>query len=58
MRGLPELFVFLVIVLALFLRGASLPAAASWSSSGCRPCPARSGCSGRAAIAAVVGVAC
>ena len=38
--------------------GRACPAEANWSSGDSRPCPAPSGCSGRPAIAAVVGVAC
>ena len=48
LRGLSELFVFLVIVLALFLRGREPARAAARSSrSGCPSCRGPSDCSGR-----------
>ena len=47
-RGLPELFVFLVIVLALFLRGASLPGRGELVEKRLPAVPDRNGCSGRA----------
>ena len=44
LRGLPELFVFLVIVLALFLRGASLPGRGELVEKRLPAVPGRSGC--------------
>ena len=57
-RGLPELFVFLVIVLALFLRGASLPGRGELVERRLPAVPRPERLLRPTAIAAVVGVAC
>jgi branched-chain amino acid transport system permease protein len=57
-RGLPELFVFLVIVLALFLRGASLPGRGELVEHRLPAVPRPERLLRPTAIAAVVGVAC
>jgi branched-chain amino acid transport system permease protein len=57
-RGLPELFVFLVIVLALFLRGASLPGRGELVEKRLPAVPRPERLLGSATIAAIVGVVC
>ena len=58
LRGLPELFVFLVIVLALFLRGASLPGRGELVEKRLPAVPRPERLLRPSAIAAIVGVAC
>jgi branched-chain amino acid transport system permease protein len=58
LRGLPELFVFLVIVLALFLRGANLPGRGELIERRLPAVPRPERLLRPTAIAAVVGVAC
>ena len=57
LRGLPELFVFLVIVLALFLRGASLPGRGELVEKRLPAVPRPERLLRPSAIAAIVGVA-
>jgi branched-chain amino acid transport system permease protein len=57
-RGLPELFVFLVIVLALFLRGASLPGRGELVEKRLPAVPRPERLLRPATIAAIVGVVC
>jgi branched-chain amino acid transport system permease protein len=56
LRGLPELFVFLVIVLALFLRGASLPGRGELVEKRLPAVPRPEGLLKLSAIAAIAGV--
>ena len=58
LRGLPELFVFLVVVLALFLRGASLPGRGELVERRLPAVPRPERLLRPTGIAAVVGVAC
>ena len=58
LRGLPELFVFLVIVLALFLRGASLPGRGELVERRLPAVPRPERLLRPTAIAAIVGVTC
>jgi branched-chain amino acid transport system permease protein len=58
LRGLPELFVFLVIVLALFLRGANLPGRGELVERRLPAVPRPERLLRPTAIAAIVGVAC
>jgi len=58
LRGLPELFVFLVIVLALFLRGASLPGRGELVEKRLPAVPRPERLLRSSALAAVIGVVC